>query len=59
MRRHLIARGQPPVVERTLFPEDLRRADAVYLSNALRGLLRVEIVPADPPEGTRTTRRVD
>ncbi len=51
MRRHLIARGDPPVVERTLFPEDLRRADAVYVSNALRGLLRVEVVHANSPDG--------
>jgi branched-subunit amino acid aminotransferase/4-amino-4-deoxychorismate lyase len=39
------------VVERTLFPEDLRRADAVCLSNALRGLLRVDVAPAGAPEG--------
>jgi para-aminobenzoate synthetase/4-amino-4-deoxychorismate lyase len=42
MRRNLLARGEPRIVERTLYPEDLRRADAVYLSNALRGLLRVD-----------------
>lgn len=30
-------------VERTLHLEDLRRADAIYLSNAVRGLMRVQV----------------
>jgi para-aminobenzoate synthetase/4-amino-4-deoxychorismate lyase len=42
-RRHLLA-TRPEIEERVLFLEDLRQADAVYLSNAVRGLRRVTIV---------------
>jgi len=31
------------IEQRVLYPEDLRQADAVYLTNALRGLRRVVI----------------
>lgn len=41
-RRHLLA-TLPNVEERVLFVEDLRRTDAVYICNAVRGLRRVEI----------------
>ena len=41
-RRHLLETLEH-VEERVLYAEDLRRADAVYLSNAVRGLRRVEI----------------
>lgn len=36
-RRHLL-QAQPGVEERVLYIGDLRQADAVYLSNAVRGL---------------------
>ncbi len=46
-RRHLLQSGtkeaQPALEERVLTEEDLRRADAVYICNAVRGLRRVEI----------------
>ncbi len=41
-RRHLLETLRS-VEERVLYAEDLRRADAVYLCNAVRGLRRVEI----------------
>ena len=42
-RRHLLETLEH-VEERVLYAEDLRQADAVYLSNAARGLRKVEIV---------------
>lgn len=42
-RAHLLA-TRPDAGERVLLPEDLERADAVFLSNALRGLMYVELV---------------
>jgi para-aminobenzoate synthetase/4-amino-4-deoxychorismate lyase len=42
MRHNLLEQGK--AVERTLQPEDLRRADAIYLSNAVRGLTRVQLI---------------
>jgi para-aminobenzoate synthetase/4-amino-4-deoxychorismate lyase len=41
-RRHLLE-ARANAEERVLYAEDLRRADAVYLCNAVRGLRRVEI----------------
>jgi para-aminobenzoate synthetase / 4-amino-4-deoxychorismate lyase len=42
-RRHLLE-TRPEIEERVLTLDDLRSADAVYISNAVRGLRRVEIV---------------
>ena len=41
-RRYLL-RVRPEIEERVLREEDLRRANAVYLANAVRGLRRVEV----------------
>jgi para-aminobenzoate synthetase/4-amino-4-deoxychorismate lyase len=41
-RRHLLE-TRADVEERVLYAEDLRKADAVYLANAVRGLRRVTI----------------
>jgi para-aminobenzoate synthetase / 4-amino-4-deoxychorismate lyase len=41
-RRHLLE-TRPDVSERVLYLEDLRHADAIYLSNAVRGLRRAVI----------------
>ena len=41
-RRHLLE-TRPEIAERVLYLADLRSADAIYLSNAVRGLRRVEI----------------
>jgi para-aminobenzoate synthetase/4-amino-4-deoxychorismate lyase len=43
-RRYLLA-TRPEIAERVLSTDDLRRADAVYLANAVRGLRREEITP--------------
>jgi len=42
-RRHLLE-TRPGIEERVLSLDDLRSADAIYLTNAVRGLRRVEIV---------------
>ena len=42
-REHLLQRGL--LRERVLTPDDLRRAEAVYLINSVRGWIRVELVP--------------
>jgi para-aminobenzoate synthetase/4-amino-4-deoxychorismate lyase len=41
-RRHLLE-TQPEIEERVLYPNELRQAGAIYLSNAVRGLRPVEI----------------
>jgi para-aminobenzoate synthetase/4-amino-4-deoxychorismate lyase len=41
-RRHMLE-TRPEIEARVLYPEDLRQADAVYLTNAVRGLRRVSI----------------
>jgi para-aminobenzoate synthetase/4-amino-4-deoxychorismate lyase len=41
-RRHLLE-TRPDIKEHVLREEDLRHADAIYLTNALRGMRRVEI----------------
>jgi para-aminobenzoate synthetase/4-amino-4-deoxychorismate lyase len=41
-RRHLLA-TRPEIEERILFVDDLKAADGVYLSNAVRGLRRVTV----------------
>ena len=42
-RRHLLE-TRPEIEERVLSLDDLRRVDAIYLANAVRGLRRVEII---------------
>ena len=41
-RRHLLE-TRPGIVEQVVYLEDLRTADAIYLTNAVRGLRRVKI----------------
>ncbi|MCX8037974.1 MAG: aminodeoxychorismate synthase component I [Candidatus Sumerlaeia bacterium] len=41
-RAELLARGS--IAERVLFPDDLRRAETIYLINALRKWTRVELI---------------
>jgi branched-subunit amino acid aminotransferase/4-amino-4-deoxychorismate lyase len=54
MRRHLLDQQPVPIVERILFADDLRRADAIYVSNAVRGLQRVELLGHLPIPSVRT-----
>ena len=50
-RAHLLA-TRPDTAEAVLTPADLWRAPAVYLSNALRGLMRVGLVSGRGPEAS-------
>ncbi len=43
-RRYLMEQNESAVVERVLFPEDVAKADAVYVCNTLRGLVQVQLV---------------
>ncbi|HVN93947.1 MAG TPA: aminodeoxychorismate synthase component I [Terracidiphilus sp.] len=47
-RRHLLT-TRPDIEERILHLDDLRHADAIYITNAVRGLRRAEIVWPDEP----------
>ncbi len=49
-RRRLLRQAARPVVERSLTADDLRRADAIYLSNAVRGLWRASLADAEAPQ---------
>ena len=42
LRSRLVSEGR--AVERVLFPEDLARADALYVGNSARGMLQAELV---------------
>ncbi len=42
-RRYFMEHGNPPVEERSLYEEDLRSADALFVSNAIRGLVRATL----------------
>ena len=44
MRGDLLAAEAPSLVERVLSEEDLRRAEALFLCNAVRGIVRVALV---------------
>ena len=50
MRAHLLA-TIPEAAEAPLTAADLRAADAVFVSNAVRGLSRVEVEAPGPPRG--------
>ena len=44
LRAELIARATPPVIERVFTPDDLATADAIYVGNSVRGLMRVRVL---------------
>jgi para-aminobenzoate synthetase / 4-amino-4-deoxychorismate lyase len=46
-RRHLLEAKLFPTQERVLYEEDLKSADSIYLSNALRGLLKAILVSSE------------
>jgi para-aminobenzoate synthetase/4-amino-4-deoxychorismate lyase len=46
VQREQVLRDQTrTVIERALYADDLRRADQLYMSNAVRGLIQVELIP--------------
>jgi para-aminobenzoate synthetase/4-amino-4-deoxychorismate lyase len=53
-RRHLL-QTLPNVEEKTLFVHDLQAADAIYLTNAVRGLRRVTVDWQDQPSALPST----
>lgn len=46
LRKSLLVSQQRPVQERVLFEEDLLKADALYVCNSVRGLMKVKLVTA-------------
>jgi para-aminobenzoate synthetase/4-amino-4-deoxychorismate lyase len=44
-REQILRDHRRTVVERALYADDLRRADQLYMSNAVRGLIQVELIP--------------
>lgn len=44
MREQLLAAGAPPLKEMVLTEEEVRAAEAVYLCNSVRGVVRVEVL---------------
>ncbi|GLQ21495.1 aminodeoxychorismate synthase component I [Algimonas porphyrae] len=46
LRAELLDTGQ--ATEAELSPEDLRKADALFVGNSLRGLMRAELITTDP-----------
>jgi para-aminobenzoate synthetase/4-amino-4-deoxychorismate lyase len=54
-RRHLLE-SRPEIEERVLYEDDLRRADAVYVCNAIRGLRRATVIwPSSTDHRSLTT----
>jgi para-aminobenzoate synthetase/4-amino-4-deoxychorismate lyase len=50
-RAHFLARPPGPVIEKILYPADLAAADAVYVANSVRGMVRVRL-PHPPGPGS-------
>ena len=51
VRREQILRDhRPTVIERVLYADDLRQADQLYMSNAVRGLIQVELISKEERE---------
>ena len=51
VRREQILRDHKrTVIERVLYADDLRRADQLYMSNAVRGLIQVELISKEERE---------
>jgi branched-subunit amino acid aminotransferase/4-amino-4-deoxychorismate lyase len=44
-REQILRDHRRTVMERLLCADDLRRADQLYMSNAVRGLIKVELMP--------------
>lgn len=42
-RSHLIKRKKIPIIEKILYQDDIIKADRVYLTNALRGMVEAEV----------------
>ena len=55
-RRHLLA-THPEAEERVLYPADLLAADAVYLCNAIHGLIEVDALATPPGHSAEETLR--
>lgn len=43
LRRHLLSLKHPPLREKTIYIQDLREAEAIYIGNSLRGLSQVRL----------------
>ena len=47
-RAHLLSSKRIPLIEKSLYPDDLASADEVFLCNAVRGMVRVRIPELSP-----------
>jgi branched-subunit amino acid aminotransferase/4-amino-4-deoxychorismate lyase len=46
MREHLLAESAVPVAEKVLTRQDVRSAEAIFVCNSVRGLVRVKMKQA-------------
>ena len=49
-REQILRDHKRTVIERVLFAGDLRRADQLYMTNAVRGLIQVELISKEERE---------
>ena len=49
-RKQILSDHKRTVIERVLYADDLRRADQLYMSNAVRGLIQVELISKEERE---------
>ena len=49
-REQILLDHKRTVIERVLYADDLRRADQLYMSNAVRGLIQVELISKEERE---------
>jgi branched-subunit amino acid aminotransferase/4-amino-4-deoxychorismate lyase len=46
--RRSFLQDNPNAIEKTLTPDDLKEADGIYLTNSVRGMIRVFLPDATP-----------
>ena len=54
-REQILRDKRRTVIEEVLRADDLRRADHLYMSNAVRGLVQVELIPEIPGQSLQAS----
>jgi para-aminobenzoate synthetase/4-amino-4-deoxychorismate lyase len=54
-REQILCDNRRTVIEEVLRADDLRRADHLYMSNAVRGLVQVELIPEIPGQSLQAS----